>query len=88
MEEKIIQIIPAPKKMRVHYENCNISNPLPLFNKDGKPILSNAVSVIPACLALVELDGGAREIIPVTMDTDGCFTLATYDSHFAAVTND
>ena len=54
--EKIIQIIPAPDKMRAHFEN---TDPDALRDKNGNPV---AMYAPVACLALVETENGDQEV--------------------------
>jgi len=79
MNEKIIQIIPAPPGMKAQFEEEN-----------RKPCCSNgrinAVGVDVACLALVELPGGGREVRAYSADNAGCFYDVSQSDGFLMVT--
>ena len=53
---KILQIIPAPEKMRAHFEN---HNPDALYDKSGTPVAAFAHV---ACFALVESPDGEQAV--------------------------
>ena len=69
MNEKILQIIPAPADMWATYEDEN----------------GEAKRDRVACLALIESEDGFRDIYPMVQIDPGCFDPVTDVSNFVGI---
>lgn len=80
---KIIQIIPAPANMLAHYKATN-AKPGEWRQVNGQPVAANMPI---ACLALIELASGDREVRAMTSCNEGYFELADEREDFLFVTD-